>query len=269
MINLALHHFSITDVDPFTLVDIAVATGCKGVCVFTCQAAGFGSPLPLISKAMVPEMLGRLTDKNIDVWNIDCFPILADTPFDQYRAGFEIGAQLGAKRAVTIIVDAEHKRASESLAKLADIATEYELSLIIEFMQLYGGCGSIHEAVNLINQADRANIFIAVDALHLARSGGTPEDVAGIDPRLIGSAQLCDGPLRVTGDYLSEAFDRQVPGEGAFPLEALVRALPPGTAVDVETPMQRLAERGVSAIERARMGVAGAKTVCVKAGVSA
>jgi sugar phosphate isomerase/epimerase len=92
---------------------------------------------------------------------------------------------------------------------------------------------------------------VLVDALHLSRTGGAPEDVRGGLPRLIRSAQLCDARAeRPVGDeaIIREArSERLAPGTGHLPLGALLTALPAHAALSVEVPM----ESGASAEEHA------------------
>ena len=49
------------------------------------------------------------------------------------------------------------------------------------------------------------------------------------------------------------------PGEGALPLRAFVKALPDAITIDVEVPMKRLADAGVTPLERARRAVEAAR----------
>jgi sugar phosphate isomerase/epimerase len=97
---------------------------------------------------------------------------------------------------------------------------------------------TLHEAVALVTAAGQPNLALGVDLLHLLRSGGTPAEVADLDPALVGHAQLCDGAsLAVGEDYVQEASaSRLAPGRGVFPVRDFVRALPPGTPLELEVP---------------------------------
>jgi sugar phosphate isomerase/epimerase len=267
MTKLALHHLSLLDVDPLTFVDIAAEAGCSGVCVFAyiSQTGVSGFQLPSVTKAMLPDMKRRVADKGLTVDKADFFVISDNPPFDEYRGGFEIAANLGAKFAITLVYDTVTKRATENLAKLATIAAEYGLTLAIEFMSIAPGCKTIEDANAMIRAAGRDNIGISIDALHLERSGGKPSSLAAIDPKLLVSAQICDGPLGISDTYIPESLDRMVPGEGQFPLVDLVKALPSFTAYDIETPVPKLQAAGVSPLDRARRLVAGARRIMEQA----
>jgi sugar phosphate isomerase/epimerase len=122
--------------------------------------------------------------------------------------------------------------------------------------------------VQLVERIGLANLGVAVDALHLQRTGGLPQDLAGLRRGLLSYAQLCDGPALADPSqaleparYIAEAFDRLVPGEGTFPLAELVQVLPADLPLDVEVPALRQAGAGISPLEHARHAVMGARRV--------
>ena len=91
-----------------------------------------------------------------------------------------------------------------------------------------------------------------IDALHLARSGGSPAAVAALPPERIAYMQLCDGPVEAPPleDLAREARnDRLSPGEGQLWLDEVLDALPDGIPISVEVPRSIDASR--SAKERA------------------
>ena len=70
----------------------------------------------------------------------------------------------------------------------------FGLKLALEFIP-YSEAKTIEQARRLIGLTGQPNVGILVDSLHLDRSGGTPADIAGIEPELIYFAQLCDAGL--------------------------------------------------------------------------
>jgi sugar phosphate isomerase/epimerase len=101
--------------------------------------------------------------------------------------------------------------------------------------------------LNSLEKADRvaarcgsANIGLLIDALHLARSGGTPEAVARLPRERIAYLQLCDAPRALPADMpqrVESLTSRLYPGDGELPLLALIEALPADIVIDVETPV--------------------------------
>lgn len=272
---LGLHQITAMEASPVELVSIAREVGCQQVCIFThVPVVGLpdqegGESFPLVTPAMQPQLLARLHECGVTVGNIEFFPVTADVPIENYRPAFALGGELGAARAVTHIHDAVDARAVETLGRLADLAAEYGLGLGLEFMGLTPACNSIGRAAWFVEQVARSNVGIAVDALHLARTGGTPAEIAALPAHHFAYAQICDGRgFHRSADYLPEALDRMMPGDGEFPLRAIIEALPQATALDVEVPSVKLANAGVPAIERAREAVRRSRALIESARVT-
>lgn len=273
--SLALHQITVLQSSPLELVTIAAEVGCDGVCVFVQVPKNPGAGRPAYQKmtrAMLPAMRTRLRDTGMRVSNLEYFPLTADVDLQDYRAALELGAQLGAQRAVTHLHDSDESRGLESLGRFADLAAEYGLAVGLEFVGLFAGCPTLERALQLVGQVGRANLGVGVDSLHLARTGGSPADLAGVDSRLLSYAQLCDGPaladLAQAFDrtrYVAEVYDRLSPGEGVFPLRELVQALPQDMPFDVEVPALRLTGSNISPLEHARHAVKGARRVLAMA----
>jgi sugar phosphate isomerase/epimerase len=157
--------------------------------------------------------------------------------------------ELGIPQVATFDADPDREHARCCLAALCGQASARGLTVCLEFHP-HSYLRSIDEAAALIETGHYPGLGILVDALHLARGGGTPLDVARIDSRLIACAQFCDGPASSPdrAAYRHEAmFERRVPGEGALPLMDLLQAIPEDRIVYLETPMKSLRDRGISA----------------------
>lgn len=263
MRKLALHQLSVAEASPLELIEFAAATGCSGVCVVTDQPVSDPTNefwLPFVDRGLLPEMKQRMRDFNISVDKIEVFPVGPDFDVNSVRTGMEIGAALGAKVAIVLITDNERARAIDNLALFGEVAAEHGLALAIEFMRLTPGCQTLEEARDVAAATGRDNVGISLDVLHFERSGGRPADIAAIDPGLLISCQISDGPAGESDDYTYEAmFARQAAGDGQFPLSEVVAALPVSTLYDVETPLAHLRASGMPPLERARRAVAGAR----------
>ena len=97
---------------------------------------------------------------------------------------------------------------------------------------------------------------IIVDAIHLHRSGGTPQDVAALPPGMLAYFQICDAPAKIPDTEEELIFQarraRLPPGQGGLDLQGMLRALPPGTAISIETPLHGLPDLPAP-VPRARM----------------
>src|SRR5262249_60131702 len=96
---------------------------------------------------------------------------------------------------------------------------------------------------------------VLIDALRLARWGGTPLEVARLEPKWLAYAQLADarGRRPATHQALRDEAraGRYLPGDGELPLAELLEALPADLPVAVEAPCREHAAR--SAGERGRL----------------
>jgi len=273
--TLALHQTTVLQCSPLELVAIAAELCCDAVCVFvqTQDHSGPGRPVfPRVTHAMLPALRARLRDTGVTVTNLEYFPLTADVSPEDYRPALELGAELGGRRAVVHLHDADDQRGTDKLARFAGLAAEYGLEAGLEFVGLSAGCPSLARAVQLVERIGLPNLGIGVDPLHLQRTGAVPQDLAGLRRGLLGYAQLCDGPALADprqaldpARYLAEVFDRLVPGEGTFPLTELVQVLPADLPIDVEVPALRLADAGISRMEHARLAVMGARRVLAAA----
>lgn len=259
---LGLHQITAMEAGPVGLVRIAAETGCSHVCIFTQLPAGV-TGFPVITTENSADFTTALRETGVRVGNVEFFPITPGIDLETYSAGLALGAEIGGERIVTHVHDTDETRAVDTLGRLCDMAAGLGLKVGLEFMGLSPGCDGIAKAAWYVGQVGRPNLGIAVDALHLARTGGTPADVAALPARVFAYSQICDahGLHRAT-DYLPEALDREMPGDGDLPLAALIDALPAATFLDVEVPRANLT---IPALERAREAVARTRALLAAA----
>jgi sugar phosphate isomerase/epimerase len=259
---LSLHHLTALDLTAAQLVDVASELGCDAVCLFTHLAAHHAGRFPCIAtEREAHEVAQRARDLGIAVCDLEVFGILPEFDLAALRPGLERGAILGATRATVHIRDPNERRAADHFARFCELAGSMSIIPGLEFTG-FSVTRTIAAAAAVVRSSGAANAGVAVDALHVFRNGMSLADVAAHVP-LITYAQLCDGTLvPAQADYYEEAVaNRTVPGEGELPLEEFVRLLPPGVPIAVEVPMHRLRDSGVTALERARLAVNGARRV--------
>jgi sugar phosphate isomerase/epimerase len=201
----------------------------------------------------MPESARSTRVRVADVEYVDIHP---DLDVSRLRPVLAAGARVGAHFVNTMCTDPDEKRALGRLAELCRLAASYDLSVGLEFSS-YTAVDSLEKAHRMVDRLRDPAAVVVVDALHLARTGGTPGDVAAFvraRPELYPVVHLCDAPRALpepTVETLAyEARnERLLPGEGELPLEELVRAMPSATQY-VEVPSPVLARR--SFVERAR-----------------
>jgi sugar phosphate isomerase/epimerase len=199
---------------------------------------------------LIGRILRRLDDTGLSILDVEAVWLTPDTSVPALVPALETAARLGAHYLLVVGNDPEVPRASANLAALAEAAQSFDIKVMLEFIP-YCCTSTLQGAQHLIAAAAQPNVGVLVDALHLSRSGGSPDEVRGVSG--LDYVQICDAALqRPRHDQLrTEARgQRFYPGEGELDLRALLDALPPGVPLAVEAPCARDAE--LSPVERAR-----------------
>jgi sugar phosphate isomerase/epimerase len=246
---LALCHYTMIEVAPPDLVELASAVGFAAVSLMLqFPAGGRGPSYPMRGDTVMRrETKRRLDDTGVVLADASTCRLEPDTDVEEFRPMVESAAFLGARQINVNGNDPDEGRLTERFAALCAMADDYGLLAGIEF-QMISQVRTVSDALNLIARSGAPNAAVTVDSLHLARSGGQPADVARLDPAQIAYVQLCDGPAYLDPDrYPWEAgTERMLPGQGDLPLRALVEVLPADTVVGAEVPSQSRRDAGVS-----------------------
>jgi sugar phosphate isomerase/epimerase len=136
--------------------------------------------------------------------------------------------------------------------------------VVLEFLPIFT-IATLHDAVAVVQEANRPNGGVLVDTLHLARSGGSVEDIATVPLWLFPYLQLADATARPDdpspANLREEALHgRLLPGEGALPLAATLAAVP-NVPISVELRSRPLMERYPDPTERARAVLTATRAV--------
>jgi sugar phosphate isomerase/epimerase len=238
---LGLAHLTALDVAPLDLVPLAAAAGFGFVGLRLCPATPDGPfyALPPGSVALA-DMRRRMDGEGVRVHDIEIVTI--DQGFDPSALApvLEQAAALSARRLSVCGEDPDRGRLVARFAALCERAADYGLGVDLEWMG-WRVVATLPDAVAVVRAAAQPNAAVLVDALHLARNGGVPADLAALPAAMIRSAQLCDAPAAAPATragLIAEARGaRLLPGAGALPLPALLEALPEGTALSCEIPL--------------------------------
>jgi sugar phosphate isomerase/epimerase len=214
------------------------------------------------------ETLAAQRDTGIGVFDLEIVRIGAGFDPGAYLPLLEAGAALHAKAVLVAGDDPEPARLAAGYARLCELMAPFGMSADLEFMP-WTAVPDAKAALRVVDAAGRPpNAGILVDALHVARSGTTPEDLRAIPRELLHYAQICDAP---SAARLGRAFtveemihtarcERLLPGEGDIDLRAIFAALPADLPVSVEVPHEtRLAQLGQT--EWARQALAASRRV--------
>ncbi len=136
-----------------------------------------------------------------------------------------VAAALGARYLNVICADPDTARFTDRLAELVQMARPYRVRPVIEFMA-WRPLRTLAGAVAMATGSGGAGLLL--DTLHIQRCGATTEEIAAVDPALLGYLQLCDAPANAqTGDAVTEARTmRLLPGAGELPLRDVLGVLP-------------------------------------------
>lgn len=264
MRTFSLDQLTVLGVRPAEMVEIAARAGYGAICPFAGIGHGFGLPtVPL--RAGDPDtvaMARALRDTGVFINSADGFALYEGVPMDEMRAAVDLMAQLGARHLVTLNFDSDDARAEDNFGQLYQWARAAGLRLLLEFTPLSRIAG-LADALAWRERTGAQELGLVVDLLHLNKSGGSPADLAALDPALIGGAQLCDGPLAPTEEEYAEAavHERMVPGEGELPCRAFLAALPADLVVGVEVPLSSRAKAGEGHLARAAMVLEAARAM--------
>jgi sugar phosphate isomerase/epimerase len=183
----------------------------------------------------------------------------------------DIGVALGAANALVVSSDPDGGTTAAKLAALARHVADTDMRVALEF-GLFTDVRTIHAASAILAAVDHPSAALLVDALHLARSGGTAQDVAALPRHWLSYAQLCDAPAPGAdpGDadaILEEAVHgRLQTGEGSLDLAGLLAALPPGLPLSVELRSRALALQWPDPAARARVTAEATRAFLARAG---
>lgn len=265
---LAVAHLTALETPPVEWVRLAAKAGFDGVGLRLHPATPGGVAYPIVAgSAAQRELRDTLAGIGVAVLDVEFIPIVPEFDPRSFESLFEAAASLGASSVSVSGDDPDEARLAANLAALAGIAKSFGLRIDLEFMR-WRHVGTLAHARAAIERAAQPNLALVIDALHLSRSGGTPDDVAAMPSEQIGLVQLCDAPRALPvsdDDAIREARTaRLAPGDGALPLEALLHAAPRNVALSVEMPMPSL-----SADARMKLAWRSARRVVDSASVAA
>lgn len=260
MTILSVAHLTALDLPPIGLVRAAARAGFGAVGLRT-RAATPGGPAYFTRIAGRPHSALRATlrEEGIRVSEIELVQLTPGFDPQDVLPMLESGADLGAAAVNVTGDDPDRARMAERLARVADLAQGFGMQVHVEFMR-WRVVATLCDAVALVRASGASNAGLLVDALHLARSGGQPDDLPAT---MVHAVQLSDAPAErpaTEADLILEARERRLPpGEGALPLLGLLRRIGGGIPISVEVPQLGLSpEARLDAAVRGAARVVGA-----------
>jgi sugar phosphate isomerase/epimerase len=247
--HLTLGWLTLFDVPAADVVTAAAAGGFESVGLRITGRRLSDSDYPVAGHpSQIREIRRRLTDEGVRLSNTSIYHLYPEITLDHLQPAIEATAELGAKIIVVTCMDPDEARWTAFIAACCEQAGKFGLKLALEFVP-YSHARTLAQGCRVVRNAQQPNFGLLIDALHLARSGGTPGDLLNIDSGLIVFAQLCDAaPEKPPGmDLATEArTGRLYPGDGGLPLHAFLDALPEDIEIEVEMPRVDLVDMASS-----------------------
>lgn len=250
----ALDHLTVIETTPQALAETAATAGFDRICTFVRSIDGLGGPaFDLTSdRAARQGMKAALRASGVTIDVAYPFTISDRTRPGDFEADLACAAELGARWANLLIFTRDESRTQDETARFCERARRHGVGVAIEMVPA-SAIKTLPQAAALVH-ALRAggDVGVNLDALHLYRSGGTPETAARhLDA--IAYLQLCDGPLEIAlEDRRHEAsLQRRLPGDGDFALTELYAMLGHIPA-SIEAPDAAARAAGNTALERAQ-----------------
>ncbi|GAB7530252.1 TIM barrel protein [Pseudomonas sp. 3A(2025)] len=264
----SLAALTVLELSPPDMVEVAARAGYSHVGLRLLPATPQEHHFALLSDAgLRRQTQQRLRDTGIKVMDIEILRLTPQTQVADCQALLETGAELGATELLVAGNDPDEARMIEHIAALCDLAAGFGIHPHLEFMP-WTDTPDLAQALRIVEQANRPNGGVLVDAFHFNRSGSSLVQLAtatAANPQRFRYAQLCDvaGPRPDDMDEILHQArnERRFPGDGDCDLHGLLKALPGATPLSLEIPTRQLLEQGVSAYERASLALQKAREV--------
>lgn len=196
------------------------------------------------------DVRSRLDDTGLIA--LDMEPIFVTPDGDHGERMIEAAATVGARNLLVVSRGVDDATFTERFGELCVLAAPHGIGCGLEFMA-FMSIRDLPQAIAVLDAVDQPNAAVLIDNLHLDRTGGTPDDAAGVDSTRLRYVQLCDAPAVRPHNLIVEALDgRLTLGDGALPIRELVAALPDHTALSMEIRSADLRARFPDPTDRAR-----------------
>ncbi|NHO33413.1 sugar phosphate isomerase/epimerase family protein [Acetobacter fallax] len=225
---------------PCDMITVAKECGYTGVSLRALRAAeGDNIPQLLQDQSLRQSVKHRAAAEGI---------ILADMEIVRINEGFtvrsvepflDLCAELSVSAFLVAGDDPDLSRLTASFNALCEASRPRGICPALEFMP-WTSVKDAKTALSVIEKSGAHNGKIIVDALHVARSSTTPDDLRAIPPERLACFQICDAPAGIPPTQEELIYTarqaRLLPGQGGIDLHAIMEALPPDIPISVEIP---------------------------------
>ena len=251
---LSLAHLTVLDANPLELIDAAAGGGFAYIGLRLAPPPATDAWPDIVGDTdLIRRIEQRLAETGIRILDVESFWLAPETSVHELLRVLETAARLGARYLLVVGNDPEPTRLGQTFGGLCEAAAPLGLKAMLEFIP-FSHTRTVQAALRIVEHAGQPNAGVLVDALHVSRSGGSPEDLRRVDPALLDYWQICDAPAAAPppdGLRAEARTQRLLPGDGGLPLRQLLEVMPPGRPIGVEVPSAQLAH--LSPLERGRL----------------
>ena len=237
--QLTLGWLTFYDASPAEVVTAAASADFQSVGLRITGRSLHDESFPIVGdNGAIREIHRRLAYEGVRLSNTSIYHLSPEVTLEHIKPAIEVTAELGAKTIVITCMDSDEARWTAFIATCCNTAAQFNITLALEVVP-YSEAQTLEQGLRIVDNAGADNFGLLIDALHIARSGATPDQIGKIDPEKIVFAQLCDAMAQKPPelDLPSEARNgRLYPGDGELPLFAFLDALPDAIEIEVETP---------------------------------
>jgi sugar phosphate isomerase/epimerase len=231
---------TLMDASPLDLIEAARDAGYDGLGLRLHPSPALPHHPVVGDAALIGRMKRALRQANLQVLDIYTFYLQPATRLDDFMPALALGAELGAGYALVQGADPSWSRLLDNFAGFCERARRLGLTASLEFVP-QRDLATLSQALRLVEESSQPNAAICVDPLHLARGGGTPDDLRDLDLRLLPYIQFSDGMLAEGEPDLVVAKrigvgERRLPGRGMLPLGELLQVMPDDLPLSIEVP---------------------------------
>ena len=256
----SLAALTVLELSPPQMVEAAARAGYSHVGLRLEPATAEEYHFPLVADLGLRRQTAKaLSDTGIKVLDIEILRLKPATDVRAFEVFLEVGAEFGATELLIAGNDPDEARLTEHFALLCDLAKPYGIYPHLEFMP-WTDTPDLSKALRIVENADRSNGCVLVDAFHFNRSRSSLDQLAAAvreKPYRFRYTQMCDvvGPVP---DHMDEILrqarnERRFPGDGDCDLQGLLQALPRHVPISIEAPTRE--QPPLDGFERAAAGL--------------
>lgn len=271
MSRIGIDFISFLAMPPVESVQLAADLGCGQLSLalapFTANPHNYPAWSLRDDAALRKATRAALDERGIVISMAEGFLLRPGADIRDGVADLDLHVELGSKRANIASIEPGLARNVDQCGAFAEMCAQRGMEMTLEFGPIFG-VRDLAGALEVLRQVGNPNLRLMVDALHVFRSGTSVAELQAVAPEQIGYVQLCDAPMDFSFDqYMDEGRNnRMVPGEGEFPLQDFLAAMPRHVVVGLELPMLAKAEAGMSLRDALAPAVAATQALLARIG---